>query len=66
MAQKLENRVTDLEKKVAALEAAFLRLATNPELVEHTSTQKHEFTQFAEWVRNEIQGLKMRIGKIKT
>lgn len=63
MSIKLDNRVSDLETKIAALEAAFLRLATNPGLVEHTSTQRHEFTQFQDWVKNEIQGLKMRMGR---
>ncbi len=54
MAQKLENRVTDLEQKLAALEAAFSR----PEICT-TCTCKPD----VEKLKNEVQGLKMRMGK---
>lgn len=54
MAQKLENRVHDLEAKLAALEAAFSR----PEICQ-TCTCKPDI----EKIKNDVQGLKMRMGK---
>lgn len=59
MSIALQNRIQDMERRLADLEAAFLRPQSRPAETHSVAILEDKVTKLA----NDVQGIKMRMGK---